>query len=258
MPINRNDFGLGVLQGTSLSSMGGKDSRQVYLYKAASSYKWEQTKLLYPLNFAGTWSLNLDLDFFNILPYMDTKSLSCTWGYRGDTCKMGCLELRNWSLNTEGGSKRTQWRWGESRMVPSPCWSHSEGRRPGGSPGAHQVYASLANAVFSWKGNRDHSSELGTSEVYWALCQLCITNSIPKTANMRHKYITVTEPGAIPHKAANMSEISYAHIIWKTHSWAHCRKLSKFSSSYLTFAFGFSSELYIFNMFSESYLHKSH
>lgn len=36
-PINGNGFGLRVLQGTSLASVGGRDSCQVYFYKAAST-----------------------------------------------------------------------------------------------------------------------------------------------------------------------------------------------------------------------------
>lgn len=185
-----------MLQGTSLSSMGEKDSRQVYLYKAASSYKWEQTKLLYPLNFAGTWSLNLGLDFFNILPYMGTKSLSRIWGYRGDTCKTGCLELRNWNLNTEGAPNGPNGDEVRAGWIPP----HAD---PTARAGSLEVHLVLTRSMLFWqtvrffcKGNRDHSSGLGTCEVYWALCQLCVTSNIPKTASMPHTYINVTEPGA--------------------------------------------------------------
>ena len=52
------------------------------------------------------------------------------------------------------------------------------------------------------------------------------------------------------HRSANMPKISCVYIIWIIHCRAHCRKPSKFSSSHLTSAFIFSSELYIFNMFS--------
>lgn len=51
------------------------------------------------------------------------------------------------------------------------------------------------------------------------------------------------------HRAANMPKISYVYI-WIIHCRAHCRKASKFSSSYLPSAFIFRSELYVFNMFS--------
>lgn len=81
-----------------------------------------------------------------------------------------------------------------------------------------------------------------------------VTNNTPKIANVSCTHtLLLQNPVLTLHRAANMPKIPYVHIIWIIHCRAHCRKPSKFSSAYLTSAFIFSSELYIFNMFSSKF-----